>query len=52
MVKNSPVDAEDPLEKEMAIHSSILSCLKKTPQTEKSDVLQSMGWQSQTQLIN
>ena len=35
MVKNSPADAEDPLEKEMAIHSSILSCLKK-PHRQKS----------------
>ena len=34
---------EDPLEKEMAIHSSILAC--KIPWTEESGGLQSMGSQ-------
>ena len=34
---------EDPLEKEMAIHSSTLAW--KIPWTEKPDRLQSMGWQ-------
>ena len=34
---------EDPLEKEMAIHSSILAC--KVLWTEKPGELQSMGWQ-------
>ena len=39
---------EDPLEEEMATHSSILAW--KTAWTEKPDGLQSMGSQSQTQL--
>ena len=39
---------EDPLEKEMATHSSILAW--KTPWMEKSDGLPSMELQSQTQL--
>ena len=40
---------EDPLEKEMATHSSILAW--EIPWTEKSGGLQSMGWQkSQTRL--
>ena len=34
---------EDPLKKEMAIHSSTLSW--KIPWTEEPDRLQSMGWQ-------
>ena len=34
---------EDPLEKEMEIHSSILAW--KTPWTEEPGGLQSMGWQ-------
>ena len=34
---------KDPLEKEMAIHSSTLAW--KIPWTEKPDRLQSMGWQ-------
>ena len=34
---------EDPMEKEMAIHSSTLAW--KIPWTEESDRLQSMGWQ-------
>ena len=34
---------EDPLEKEMAIHSSALAW--KIPWTEEPDRLQSMGWQ-------
>ena len=38
----------DPLEKEMATHSSILAW--RIPWTEKSGGLQSMGLQSQTQL--
>ena len=37
---------EDPLEKEMATHSSILAW--KIPRTEKLGRLQSMGSQSQT----
>ena len=53
MVKNLPakqetqvqyLDREDPLEKEMATHSSILAW--KTPWTEEPVVLQSMGLQS------
>ena len=39
---------EDPLEKEMATHSSILAW--RTPWTEKPSRLQSTGWQSQTRL--
>ena len=39
---------EDPLEKEMATHSSILA--RKFPWTEETGGLQSMGLQSQTQL--
>ena len=34
---------EDPLEKEMATHSSVLAW--KIPQTEEAGGLQSMGWQ-------
>ena len=42
---------KDPLEKEMAAHSSILAW--KVPQTEDPGELQSMGLQkSQTQLSN
>ena len=50
MVENLPANAgdkglipglEDPLEKEMATHSSILA--KKIPQTEEPGGLQSMG---------
>ena len=37
------LDREDPLEKEMAIHSSTPAC--KIPWTEKSGGLQSMGLQ-------
>ena len=37
---------EDPLEKEMATHSSILAC--RIPWTEEPGGLQSMGSQSQT----
>ena len=37
---------EDPLEKEMATHSSILAC--RIPWTEERGGLQSMGSQSQT----
>ena len=36
---------EDPLEKEMAIHSSTIAW--KIPLTEEPGALQSMGWQSQ-----
>ena len=52
MVKHSPamretrvrsLGREDPLEKEMATHSSILAC--KIPQTEETGRLQSMGLQ-------
>ena len=39
---------EDPLEEEMATHSSIL--VWKIPRTEEPGVLQSMGSQSQTRL--
>ena len=39
---------EDPLEEEMATHSSIVA--KIIPWTEEPDRLQSMGSQSQTQL--
>ena len=39
---------EDPLEEEMATHSSILAW--RIPWTEESSRLQSMGSQSQTQL--
>ena len=37
------LDREDPLEKEMAIHSNILAW--KIPWTEEPGGLQSMGWQ-------
>ena len=52
MVENLPavqetrvrsLDQEDPLEEEMATHSSILAW--RIPQTEKPDGLQSMGLQ-------
>ena len=56
MVKNLPavqethvqsLSQEDPPEKEMAIHSSILAW--EIPRTEEPGKLQSMGWQkSQT----
>ena len=56
VVKNPPanagdvvrsLDLEDPLEKEMVPHSSILSC--EIPWTEQFGRLHSMGWQeSQT----
>ena len=36
---------EDPLEEEMATHSSILALKKKIPWTEEPGVLQSMGLQ-------
>ena len=39
---------EDPMEKEMATHSSILAC--KIPWTEEPGRLQSMGSQSRIQL--
>ena len=41
---------EDPLEKEMAIHSSTIAW--KIPWTEKPGRLQSVGSQSQTRLSN
>ena len=41
---------EDPLEKEMATHSSVLAW--RIPWTEEPGRLQSMGSQSQTQLSN
>ena len=56
-VKNPPamqetqvqsLDWQDPLEEEMATHSSILAW--KIPWTEKPGRLQSMGSQSQTRL--
>ena len=44
-----PLSQEDPLEKKMATHSSILA--RETPPTEEPDGLQSMGLQkSGTQL--
>ena len=55
MVKNLPavqktqipyLDQEDPLEKEMATHSSVLAW--RISWTEESGELQSMGLQSQT----
>ena len=42
------LDQEDPLEEEMATHSSILAW--RIPWTEEPDRLQSMGSQSRTQL--
>ena len=42
------LDQEDPLEEEMAIHSSILAW--KIPWTEEPGRLQSLGSQSQTRL--
>ena len=59
VVKNLPevqemrvrsVGQEDPLEKGMATHSSILAW--RIPWTEEPGGLQSMGSQSQTQLSN
>ena len=41
---------EDPLEKEMALHSGILAW--RIPWTEEPGVLQSMGLQSQTRLTD
>ena len=41
---------EDPLEKEMATHSSILAW--NIPWTEEPSGLQSMGFKSQTRLSN
>ena len=41
---------EDPLEKEMAIHSSTIA--RKIPWTEEPGRLQSMGSQSRTRLSN
>ena len=58
-VKNPPANAgdgvqslgqEDPLEKEMATHSSILAW--KIPWTEKPGGLQSRGHKSRTRLSN
>ena len=58
-VKNPPVvqktwvlslDQVDPLEKEMATHSSILAW--RIPWAEEPDGLQSMGSQSRTRLSN
>ena len=43
-----PLGGEDPLEKEMATHSSTLAW--KIPWTEESGRLKSMGLQSQTRL--
>ena len=50
-MQETPVQSlgqEDPLEKEMATHSSILTW--KIPQMEELDGLQSTGSQSQTRL--
>ena len=41
---------EDPLEKEMATHSSVLAW--RIPWTEEPDELQSMGLQNRTRLSN
>ena len=38
-----PLSQEDPLEKKMATHYSILA--QEIPQTEKPGSIQSMGWQ-------
>ena len=43
-----PLDQEDPLEEGMATHPSILAW--RTPWTEEPGGLQSMEWQSRTQL--
>ena len=40
-MRAQPLDQDDPLEKGMAIHSSILAC--KIPWTEKSGGLQSIA---------
>ena len=57
MIKNPPVmqetwvrslGQEDPLEEDLATHSSILAW--RIPWTEEPGGLQSMGWQSWTQL--
>ena len=48
MSQNSSLVWEDPLEEEMATHSSILAW--KVPWTEEPGRLQSMGSQSQTHL--
>ena len=59
MVKNLPTKQEtwvqslgweDPLEKELATHSSILAW--EIPWTEEPDMLHSMALQSQTRLSN
>ena len=42
------LDQEDPLQKEMATHSSIL--VREIPRTEEPGGLQSVGSQSQTKL--
>ena len=44
MIPGDPTDQEDPLEKEMATHSSILSW--EIPWTEEPGGLQSIGLQS------
>ena len=44
MIPGDPMDGEDPLEKEMATHSSILS--REIPWTEEPGGLQSLGLQS------
>ena len=55
-VKNLPamwvqsLGQEDPLGKGMATHSSVLAW--EIPRMEQPGRLQSMGWQSQTQLSN
>ena len=45
-----PLGQEDPLEKEMALHSSTIAW--KIPWTEEAGRLQSMGLQSETRLSN
>ena len=49
MIPGDPMDPEDPLEREMATHSSILSW--EIPWTEEPGGLQSMGLQSVGQII-
>ena len=48
--QENPLDQEDPLEKEMATHSSILS--REIPWTGKPVRLQSMGLDTTEQLKN
>ena len=47
-IQGQSLGQEDPLEKEMATHSSIPAW--RIPWREEPDGLQSMGWQSRTRL--